>query len=79
MIDFPGSCEKYLPLIEFAYNNSFQSTIGMALCMKPYMQKVSFACPLGRDWKKAIFGTRYSRSDDGGHQSDQAADEDHSE
>ena len=29
-IDFPGSWEKYLPLVEFAYNNSFQSTVGMA-------------------------------------------------
>ena len=29
-IDFSGSWEKYLPLVEFAYNNSFQATIGMA-------------------------------------------------
>ena len=30
VIDFEGSWSKYLPLIEFSYNNSFQSTIGMA-------------------------------------------------
>ena len=30
MIDFKGSWDKYLPLIEFAYNNSYHSTIGMA-------------------------------------------------
>ena len=30
MLDFKGSWEEYLPLAEFAYNNSFQSTIGMA-------------------------------------------------
>ena len=29
-IDLPGSWEKYLSLVEFAYNNSFQSTVGMA-------------------------------------------------
>ena len=28
-IDFFGSWEKYLSLIEFTYNNSFQATIGM--------------------------------------------------
>ncbi|TYG52303.1 hypothetical protein ES288_D09G015800v1 [Gossypium darwinii] len=30
VIDFGGSWEEYLPLAEFAYNNSFQSTIQMA-------------------------------------------------
>ena len=29
-IDFPGSWEKYLLLVEFAYNNNFQSTVRMA-------------------------------------------------
>ena len=29
-MDFGGSWEKYLPLVEFAYNNSYHSTIGMA-------------------------------------------------
>ena len=29
-IHFSGSWEKFLPLVEFSYNNSFQSTIGMA-------------------------------------------------
>ena len=29
-IDFQGSWDKYLPLAEFSYNNSYQSTIGMA-------------------------------------------------
>ena len=29
-LDFQGSWSKYLPLIEFAYNNSYQATIGMA-------------------------------------------------
>ncbi|KAI0500013.1 hypothetical protein KFK09_018221 [Dendrobium nobile] len=30
VLDFSGSWEDHIPLIEFAYNNSFQSSIGMA-------------------------------------------------
>ena len=30
VLDFGGSWNKYLPLIEFSYNNSYQSTIEMA-------------------------------------------------
>ena len=30
VLDFGGSWSDYLPLAEFAYNNSFQSSIGMA-------------------------------------------------
>lgn len=30
VIDFEGSWDKHLPLVEFAYNNSYQSTIQMA-------------------------------------------------
>ena len=29
-MEFPGSWDKYIPLMEFAYNNSYQSSIGMA-------------------------------------------------
>ena len=29
-LDFQGSWDKYLPLVEFSYNNSYQSTVGMA-------------------------------------------------
>ena len=29
-MEFPGSWDKYIPLMEFAYNNSYQSNIGMA-------------------------------------------------
>jgi hypothetical protein len=29
ILDFKGKWIKYLPLVEFAYNNSFQATIGM--------------------------------------------------
>ncbi|KAL4195087.1 hypothetical protein AMTRI_Chr05g62760 [Amborella trichopoda] len=30
VIDFTGSWDEHLPLIEFAYNNSFQASIQMA-------------------------------------------------
>ena len=31
MLDgFGGYCEEHLPLVEFAYNNSYQASIGMA-------------------------------------------------
>ena len=30
VMEFWGSWDKYIPLMEFAYNNSFQSSIGMA-------------------------------------------------
>ena len=29
VFDFGGNWEKYVPLVEFAYNNNYQSTIGM--------------------------------------------------
>ena len=30
VLDFLGSWERYIPLMEFAYNNSYQSSISMA-------------------------------------------------
>jgi transposase InsO family protein len=30
VLDFSGSWARYFPLIEFAYNNSYQASIGMA-------------------------------------------------
>ena len=30
VMEFKGAWNKYLPLIEFSYNNNFQATIGMA-------------------------------------------------
>ena len=35
-MDFKGNWVEHLPLIEFAYNNSFQSSIGMAPYEAPY-------------------------------------------
>ena len=48
-IDFSGSWEKYLPLVEFAYNNSFQATIGMA----PYEALYGRKCRSPVHWDEA--------------------------
>ena len=48
-IDFSGSWEKYLPLVEFAYNNSFQATIGMA----PYEALYGRQCRSPVHWDEA--------------------------
>ena len=36
VMEFIGSWDRYIPLMEFAYNNNYQSSIGMApyeVCM----------------------------------------------
>ena len=30
VLDFLGSWDKYIPLMEFAYNNSYKTSVGMA-------------------------------------------------
>ena len=39
VLDFKGSWIKYLPLVEFAYNNSYQASIDMALYEALYGRK----------------------------------------
>ncbi|XP_047310117.1 uncharacterized protein LOC124913713 [Impatiens glandulifera] len=51
LIDYGGNWEPRLPLIEFAYNNSFQSSIGMAP-LKHYM---------GRSAGHHYIGTRFGK------------------
>jgi len=36
ILHFQGKWEEYLPLVEFSYNNSYQSTIHMAPCEALY-------------------------------------------
>ena len=38
-LDFQGLWDKYLPLVELSYNNSYQSTVGMAPYEALYGQK----------------------------------------
>ena len=47
VMEFTGSWDKYIPLIEFAYNNSYQSRIGMA----PY------EALYGRRWRTPVCWT----------------------
>ena len=46
MINYEGSWNKHTPLIEFVYNNSFQSSIGMA----PYEALYGRKCRTSLCW-----------------------------
>ncbi|KAA3470742.1 DNA/RNA polymerases superfamily protein [Gossypium australe] len=46
ILEFNGMCEQYLPLIEFSYNNSFQSSIKMA----PYEDLYGHKCRTPLYW-----------------------------
>ena len=39
VLDFSGSWDRYIPLMEFAYNNSYQSSIGMTLYEALYRRR----------------------------------------
>ena len=39
VIDYEGSWDRHIPLVEFLYNNSFQSSIGMATYEALYGRK----------------------------------------
>ena len=46
MIDYEGSWDRHIPLVEFVYNNSFQSSIGMA----PYEALYGRKCRTSLCW-----------------------------
>ena len=50
MLEFKGSWVQYLPLIEFAYNNSYQAIIGMP----PYEALYGWKCQLPLYWDNVI-------------------------
>ena len=56
MIDYEGSWDRYIPLVEFVYNNSFQSSIGMV----PYEALYGRKCRTPLCWtelrKKKVIG-----------------------
>ena len=39
VLDFPGSWDSYISLMEFAYNNNYQTSIGMAIYEALYDRK----------------------------------------
>ena len=46
VIDFQGTWEEILPLVEFSYSNSYQATIGMA----PYKALYGRKCRSPINW-----------------------------
>ena len=48
VLDFPRSWDRYIPLMEFAYSNSYQSGIGMA----PYIALYGRRCRTPMCWTK---------------------------
>ena len=48
VLDFLGSWDRYIPLMEFSYNNSYQSSIGMA----PYEALYGRRCRTPMCWKE---------------------------
>ena len=48
MINYEGSWYRHIPLVEFVYNNSFQSSIGMA----PYEALYGRKCRILLCWMK---------------------------
>ena len=51
VLDHKGSWEEHLPLVEFAYNNSYQASIQMApyeaLYGRPYRSPIWLVCMHG--------------------------------
>ena len=55
MIEYEGSWDRHIPLVEFVYNNSFQSSIGMAPYEALYGRKCRTPlCWTGLSEKKVI-------------------------
>ena len=59
MIDYEGSWDGHIPLVEFVYNNSFQSSIGMA----PYEALYGRKCRTSLCWmelsEKVVIGPEW--------------------
>ena len=46
VMEFPGSWDRYIPLMEFSYNNSYQASIAMA----PYKALYGWRCRTSVCW-----------------------------
>ena len=56
MIDFKGSCDDHIPLIEFSSNNSYYSRIGMASFEAMYYRRCRYAVGWFEVGESSIFG-----------------------
>ncbi len=57
ILNFGGSWKNYLPLIEFAYNNSYHSSIGMTPYEALYRRKYRSLVCWEEVGERAIVGT----------------------
>ena len=57
MIDFKGSWDDHLPLIEFSYNNSYHASIRMAPFEALYVRRCKSPVRLFEVGESSIFGT----------------------
>ena len=57
-LDFGGSWNEHLPLAEFSYNNSYQSSIKMPTIWSTIWKKVSITYLLVWDWREQGIWTR---------------------
>ena len=58
MLEFKGSWDRYLPLMEFAYNNSYQSGIEMAPYEALYGRKCKTPLCLDEVGEKKLLGLK---------------------
>ena len=49
VLDFPRSWDRCIPLMEFAYNNSYRSSIGMARMKLSMEEDIELLC-VGQSW-----------------------------
>jgi len=56
VLDFEGNWDKHLSLVEFAYNNSYQSTIGMSPFEALYGRKCKSPICCEKVGGRRIFG-----------------------
>ena len=56
MIDYEGSWDRHIPLVEFVYNNNFQSSIGMVPYKALYGRKCRTPLCLTELKEKKVIG-----------------------
>lgn len=56
ILDFKGSWDDHLPLVEFAYNNSYHSSIGMAPYEALYGRKCRSPVFWDEVWERKMLG-----------------------
>ena len=58
MLEFKGNWDEHLPLIEFAYNNSYHSSIGMAPYKALYGRKCGSLICWDMEWLRQLQGPK---------------------